>query len=167
MSELMSITREEYAELVNKIDALQASLLEVKEPCVHIGSMIIEKPIGDICPISSENNVYDPNFKFSSSVHGEPWNTFRELAKRLHSNYSDFYIHEYEGYLGKNRGIRSRKRTKLLQAAEMTNEQKEIAADMLNEMIPIWNKYFKMVNSHVQYEPNSQISLRKKVIGAE
>jgi hypothetical protein len=168
MSELMEITREEYLELVNKIDALQASLSEVKEPVGHIGSMVVEKPIYGIDTIGPDGNVSDPSFKFVSGIYGEPWNIFRELAKRLHSNYSDFYIHEYEDRWGKRRGVRQRKRTKLLQTTEMTSEQKEIAADMLNEMVPIWNRYFKLVNSHVLYEPpNTSISLLKKVIDPE
>lgn len=151
MNELMAITREEYLELVNKIDSLQASLDVVSDPYVSVWNMLTEKPIEDIQPANSKN-IIDPDFKYRSSAYEPVWKLLSELVRRLHSVPKDFYIHVYDAPRWRGeREIRPVKNKRPLYHKEMTQNQRQIGADMLSEIVPIYNRYVKMIHNEATY----------------
>lgn len=163
MNELMEITREEYLELVNKIDSLQATLSNATDQPFSLGDMIAEKPIEHVRPMDDAS--IPPTFEFSRKLIGDAWKCFRELARLVNTDSPVFQvrrnINSYSGryFVGFAGGFPKPPTTK-----QMTPQQKDISAQMLNEMIPIYNKYYKMLHSEVLYTNVDGVCSKKEVI---
>lgn len=151
----MEISEKEYEELKMKIHELTHKVENMS--CGR------KKTLADkvkVLPHERVNNISTdhPAFEYGSSSAYDTWNIFLMLAKRLHvksplyymgTAYADFYGTRKEPYIRFTGKEEVPKRI-----ADMTHEQQEMSINMLNEMIPIWNKYFEETHKEVLYDPD-------------
>lgn len=169
MNELMEITREEYLELVNKIDSLQATLNSATTTChtSFMSNMVKEMPIEGITPVDEYRRY--PIFKFNKNRPSDTWKAFRDLARYLHIETPVFYDDAKIGYgrqeISYMREVQLHRKPPTTK--QMTPEQKEISVQMLNEMIPIFNKYYKTLHSEVLYNSHSSQQQKLKVVDTD
>lgn len=157
----MEISEREYQELKEQIRVLQEKVGGFEnKPTREIKSLVNELPISHV--MNTDENY--PNFEFST-LGTDAWKTFTDLAKSIHAPSYKFYLgtayadfcgtrlKPYIRTLGNNNPPRK--------ITDMTNEQINISVSMLNELIPIYNKYFKMLHQEVLYCDNKEGVYRK------
>lgn len=157
----MEISEKEYAELKEQIRVLQEKVGGFEnKPTREIKSLVNELPISHV---RNTDESY-PDFGFST-LNADVWKTFTDLAKAIHAPSYKFYLGvAYADGLGtklkpyiRTTGDHNPPR----KITDMTNEQIEISVSMLNELIPIYNKYFRMLHQEVLYCDNKEGVYRK------
>lgn len=141
----MEITEQEYYELKAQVELLKQKVDGVKKPRADFASLVMEKPISYVRNIEDSLPVFD--YKWSAS--GDEWTLFLRLAKIIHRPNNLFYMDSCTRgpYIRSiKKGCAPRKFT------EMTEEQIELSVQMLNELIPIYNKYYKEIHPAVLYD---------------
>lgn len=141
----------EYLDLVKKVADLQGKIVaqeQNKEAPKTVTSMLDILPYEHVRHSDETSPVFRPD---TCSSCGDAFKTFSYLAKLLHRKDYKFYMSET--YHGSNIPyIRMTNREKIPTYKEMTYEQHMLSAEMLNEMIPIWNRYFSQVHTSVLYD---------------
>ncbi|MBQ8280678.1 MAG: hypothetical protein IJZ23_12625 [Roseburia sp.] len=145
----MEISEREYYELKEQIRQLQCKVEGISTPPKDLHSRVEEHPIVYVRNVEEDVPVFD----YSSRVIGDAWTLFVRLAKIIHKPSDKFYMGTTYGngrcdkpYIRSYRtGEAPRKIT------EMSEEQIQISVDMLNELIPIYNKYFRRTHQTVLY----------------
>ena len=153
----MEISEKEYFELKEQVRILQEKVLGIDKPQKSLSNLVSELPINFV---RNSTNEY-PDFIYEKSAQADAWKLLTQIAKLIHSQSWKFYMSTaspltsipYIRTLG-NRDAPRR-------IADMTNEQIEISVSMLNEIIPIYNKYFRMLHQEVLYCDNKEGVYRK------
>lgn len=144
----MEISEKEYYELKEQIQRLQLRVEGINTPPKDLRSRVEEHPINHVRNVVNDAPIFD----YSSQFTGDAWVLFVRLAKIIHRPSDKFYMDTTrargygEPYIRSYRsGDAPRKIT------EMSEEQVQISVEMLNELIPIYNKYFRMTHQTVLY----------------
>ena len=143
----MYIPDEEYYELKKQLQALNEKIEYVKKP-TSFASVVEIKPYGYISSV----DFYTPVFAPRADCSNEVWKLFIQLGKSIHQSASYFKPDlptkwNSRAYIRK---ISNKKVPKTL--AEMSAEQIKLSAEMITEMIGIYNRYFQKVNTHVLFD---------------
>ena len=147
----MEISEKEYLELREQVRQLQLKVEGVSSPPKDLRSRVSETPITFVRNIEEDM----PTFDYLHSANDDAWIAFVKLAKIIHKPSDRFYMStEHPGsnkpYIRSYRqGEAPRKIT------ELSEEQIQVSVDMLNELIPIYNKYFQKLHQTVLYSENN------------
>lgn len=143
------IGQEEYGRLLEKIRTLETKL----NTCAPVSIACNMKEL----PLQTPTNLYEdrPVFGFSNSTNSNAWLCFVRLAKLIHEKTDCHYMDRtYSGspYI-RTETIKSCDR--IPRKIEMlSQEEYQDSVDMLNEMVPIFNEYFKKNHQYVPYKRN-------------
>lgn len=152
------MTTEEYNQAVSKIKELQKKVAryEKNECPKSLSDAGVKPPIYMISVLDDKvSKIEDGIFEYVSTGKTEEWRTFEKLAKLLHRPTPIFYMSEtYYGsgvpmIRDENNIVRYKKYDQL------TPQQIKLSAEMVNEMIEIWNEYFKKANPIVKYKDSA------------
>lgn len=159
----MEISEKEYFELKEQVRILQEKIGSIEKPKGDFSSIVAEMPITFV-----RNSVEDyPDFEYVKGV-GNAWNAFIQLAKIIHTPSWKFYMDSAGGKYDKNPYIRTIGNHQTpRKIANLTNEQILLSVQMLNEMIPIFNKYFKQTHEFVLYSDRGDGQYRKIYVERE
>lgn len=134
---------EQIKELEEQIKELKKQIKDLKPQA--LAYMVRTKPL-DV-PRNLENDL--PIFGYKEKLYDhEVWKFMLNIAKRVHIKSPEFYMTKtYEGkpYIRFNY-MRPPKKID-----ELTKEQKEISAKMLEELATVYNKYFMQLHQWVYY----------------
>lgn len=147
----MEIPEKEYFELREQVRMLQCKVDGINNPPKDLKTRVMETPICDV------RNVVEgaPVFDYRHCPSDDAWVLFVKLAKLIHKPSDRFYMDKCFFYGTRKPYIRSfRCGDAPRKITEMSEEQAQISIDMLNEMIPIYNKYFKKTHKTVLYSEN-------------
>ena len=150
----MEISEKEYLELKEQVRQLQLKVEGVSSPPKDLRSRVADTPISHV------RNVEDgaPVFDYMHLSSDDAWIAFVRLAKIIHKPSDKFYMDK--ATIGFGSGERPYIRSYRCGEAprkitEMSEEQMQISVDMLNELIPIYNKYFQKTHETVLYSENN------------
>lgn len=159
----MEISEREYFELKEQVRVLQEKVNGIEKQRKQLADLITEMPIGCV-----RNTMEDfPDFKYEENGNSDAWNIFMKLAKLVHTsswkfNLEQSYVHPWTKRI---RLIGHNETPKRI--TELTAEQIDISVQMLNEMIPIYNKYFKQMHEYVLYCDTNDGQYRKIYVEKE
>lgn len=143
----VEVSSEELEELKRQAEEINRRIKELSAP-KQIAPYVSERPL------SHPRNLRDdePVFGYIDYVDQDAWNAFIKLAKTVHTKSPQFYmdssIHR-GGCLYIRNTVGETPRT----INQLSLEQIRVSAEMLNEMIAIYNRYFVMLHKHVVYDP--------------
>ena len=144
----MEISEKEYLELKEQVRQLQLKVEGVSSPPKDLRSRVADTPISHVRNVEEGKPVFD--YMHSSS--DDSWIAFIKLAKLIHKPSDRFYMDKSGFGIGEAPYIRSyRSGEAPRKITEMSEEQIQISIDMLNELIPIYNKYFQKTHETVLY----------------
>lgn len=158
----MEISEKEYYELKEQVRILQEKVGGLPKKTSSFAELVNEHPIEYVM-----NSVEDyPDFMYRRHL-SDTWKVFSCLAKMVHSSSYKFYMgttgqhlpRPYIRTIGKNETPRK--------ITDLTNEQLEISVQMLNELIPIYNRYFKQTHEYVLYTDSDDGQYRRIYIEKE
>ena len=158
----MEISEREYFELKEQVRALQEKVNGIEKPKRDFVSLVSELPINAV-----RNTVDDyPDFKYFRNT-TDAWRLFVQLAKIVHAESYKYYMSttypgSYKPYI---RTIGKHEAPKRI--TDMTDEQITVSIQMLNELIPIYNKYFKQMHEYVLYSDTNDGQYRKIYVEKE
>ena len=151
----MEISEREYYELKEQIRQLQYKVEGISSPPKDLRSRVSDTPISHVRNVKEDAPIFD----YMHAASDDAWIAFVKLAKLIHKPSDKFYmgtamthcsIHKENPFIRSYRhGEAPRKIT------EMSEEQVQISVDMLNELIPIYNKYFQKTHETVLYSENN------------
>ena len=150
----MEISEREYEELKQQIKILEEKINGVGKPKTTLADLVKEHPIAFV-----RNSVENyPDFYYSKHPDSDVWKYFLQIGKMVHAESWKFYM----GTAGCKPYIRSIGNHEYpKKISEMTEEQIAISVQMLNELIPIYNKYFKQTHQSVLYCDNTEGMFRR------
>ena len=145
----IEIDKSEYLAMKNKLLALEEKINKIENATYRINSL---KQMVNESPIESVMNAHDqvPIFKYST-LGNDTWNCFLTLGKLLHRENYKFYMDTCGSGPYRRPYIRSNGKETIPMVKNLDDNQKRISAEMLNELIPIYNKYYKMMHEQVLY----------------
>lgn len=141
----MYISEEEYLDLKNQIKALSEKVEFVGKPTTFAGVVTV-KPYSSIKNKEEDIPVFEPTAGYGSD---DAWNAFVKLGKTIHRSISRFQMEKCRtgGLYIRSIGHIRTPRT----IADMTKEQIELSARMIDEMVEVYNRYFAMANQYVLF----------------
>lgn len=143
----VSVPREELEELKRQAEEINQRLKELSAP-KYISPYVTVKPLS--CPRNLKDG--EPVFGYTNRPDPEAWNTFIRLAKIVHTKSPQFYMStNWPG--GTRPYIRSTSEETPRRIEQLSVEQVKISAEMLNEMIAVYNRYFLMLHERIVYDP--------------
>lgn len=148
----MYISEEEYLDLKNQIKSLSEKVEFVGKP-TNFASVVTVKPYSHIRNKEDDIPVFVPLTGYGND---DAWNAFIKLGKTIHQSTSRFQMDKswngglYIRSIGHIRTPRT--------IADMTKEQIELSARMIDEMVKVYNRYFSMANQYVLYSQDSSSS---------
>lgn len=146
----MEISREEYLELKRRIEELEKKQVASRAGMSKGWAYAVnELPIEKVHIKNWKNPHAEAEYRGSGSL--DAWMIFVKLAKQIHAR-TPKYRWKYDRCLRDwfwigNDGIEAPKNYR-----DLTDEQKLISLEMLNELIPIYNKYFKELHPGIWIE---------------
>lgn len=147
----MEISEKEYFDLQIQVRSLQEQVnsLSVPRKTSLAGAVSAEV-------LSRVTNIVDdkPIFGYSASCNNDVWTLMMQLAKTLHTPSDFFYMDKGCNHRPYIRSTHHRERVKKI--ADMTDVQFGASVEMLNEIVPIYNKYFKKMHQNVWYDATGQ-----------
>lgn len=148
----MEISKDEYLKMKNKLVELENKInkIEDRDYCTkNLKYMVAELPIDHVRNSADDHPIFE-----YSTLGGDTWTMFLNLAKIIHRENCKFYMDNAGPSYYSRPYIRSTGKCLLPKVHSMDRDQKRISVEMLNELIPIYNKYYKMVHSQVLYKPS-------------
>lgn len=157
----ISVSPEELEELKRQAEELNQRIKELSNP-VQIAPYVKQKPLDVPRNLSNKR----PVFGFTERCNCDAWNAFVKLAKTVHTESPEFYMDTaYSGFCNyKEPFIRYNSKNPPRSIRQLTHKQLLISAEMLNEMIEIYNKYFVMLHTEVTYDPKDGSGARKVTV---
>lgn len=152
----MEISEMEYYQLKMQVQNLQEQVASIKEPKrTNLVSAMNEGVISKV------TNIVDgkPVFGYVTSCNSDVWPLMLQMAKSVHDPSDLFYMDRSCVYPHLHRPyIRCifQKSGKVRKILDLTECQFELSAQMLNEIIPIYNRYFKLTHQRVLYDPTGK-----------
>lgn len=143
----ISVPCGELEELKRQAEEINRRIKELSAP-KHISPYVIEKPLSYPRNIKED----EPIFGYTRYYDQDVWNAFIKLAKEIHTKSPQFYMSttcdgSYTPYIRSTRAETPRT------IDQLSVEQIKISAEMLNEMIATYNRYFLMLHEQVVYDP--------------
>lgn len=89
---------------------------------------------------------------------GDAWNTFLRLAKILHTQDWRFFMGSWVNRCDIIRTIGNHSTPTRI--SQLSSEQIFLSVQMLNELIPIYNKYFQKSHESILYKPDARESFQ-------
>lgn len=143
----VAVPCEDLEELKRQAEEINRKIRELSRP-KQLAPYVKEKPF-DV-PRNLKND--EPVFGFQPPLNSEAWLSFMKLAKLIHTKTPQFYMST--AWPGNNRPyIRSTHASVPRTIDQLTREQIQISANMLDEMIAIYNRYMVMLHEKVIYDP--------------
>lgn len=151
----MEISEKEYYELQRQVRTLQSQVDAMNGPKkISLLDMIDEQVISSVHTADSTKPVFVYLRRPSDA-----WKMMLTLAKKIHEPSRLFnmrrsvgcYNGNYRPYIDFVSGGNCPRKI-----SDMTEKQQEISARMLNEIIPIYNRYFKLMHQQVLYDPTGK-----------
>nr|WP_288828471.1 hypothetical protein [uncultured Clostridium sp.] len=152
----MEISNEEYYALKAQVSILQNQVNSMQAPkkITKLRDMLKEQVISHVTNLDNAKPIFG-----YSDFSGDAWNqAFLPLAKMIHEPSKLFYMGTACNDPYRPRPyIRSLdKRERLKKVSDFTTEQLEVSVQMLDELIPIYNRYFKMLHQKVMFDPTGR-----------
>ena len=148
--ETMEITYEEYCELKNRVLTLEEQLKAARLPKkgIALAYLVKQRPISHIQPIDNKA-IY--GFRYST-MNSDAWLEFVKLAKIIHAPNHYYKARRQDvswkgnaiGYMSSSGDTKPPKTIE-----ELTEEQLAASVAMLDEMIEIYNRYYKKIHPSV------------------
>lgn len=149
----MEISEKEYYELQMQVRLLQSRVEGMKIPKqTTMKDLVNEQVISRVWNLADDK----PIFEYSRS-NSDAWTQMLVLAKMIHEPSPLFYMDRTNnGYFSKPyiRSIFPKNRPRKI--SDLTPEELTVSVQMLNEIIPIYNKYFKQMHQRVIYDPTGK-----------
>lgn len=141
----MEITYEEYCELKNRVLTLEEQLKAARLPKkgVALAYLVKQRPISHIQPIDNKA-IY--GFRYST-MNSDAWLEFVKLAKIIHAPNYYYKARRMGDPVGYMNWFGDTKPPKTIE--ELTEEQLAASVAMLDEMIEIYNRYYKKIHPSV------------------
>lgn len=137
----MEISYEEYRDMKKRIEELEREQAKAKVlPMKRWAYQVNELPINRIRISESIGSI--PFFRYSQEAR-ETWEVFLRLAKHVHTRVTLYEESPIHGWKRKTCDKIPRKYEGL------TYEEQRLSIEMLNELIPIYNKYFKLAHPKI------------------
>lgn len=143
----VEIPYEEIEELKRQAEEINRRIKELSAP-KQIAPYVTERPLSH--PRNLKQN--EPVFGYTRYVDQDVWNAFIKLAKAIHTKSPQFYMGTTSPG-SPNLYIRSTYAETPRTIDQLSAEQVKVSAEMLNEMIAIYNRYFLMLHEQVLYDP--------------
>lgn len=143
----VSVPCEELEELKRQAEEINRRIKELSAP-----KQIA--PYVTVRPLSHPRNLKEsePIFGYTQWVDQDVWNAFIKLAKAVHVKSPQFYMSTTCPEYG--RPYIRRTRAEMPRTIEQLSvEQVKLSAEMLDEMIAVYNRYFSMLHEQVIYDP--------------
>lgn len=142
----MYISEEEYLDLKNQIKALSEKVEFVGKPTTFAG-VVSAKPYSLIKNKEEDIPIFEPVAGFNNDG---SWDAFVKLGKTLHRSVGRFQMEKCRngGFYIRSVGHVRTPRT----IADMTKEQIELSARMIDEMVEVYNRYFAIANQYVLFD---------------
>lgn len=146
----MEISEIEYLEMKNQIEQLRAKVDALG------GNKSIREMV-ETLPYEYVKNTEDDAPIFSPvDNQGDAWAIFLKLAKLLHTQDYKFYMSCTPNYGESKPYIRSMGNHVVpARISQLDSGQVALSVQMLNELIPVYNKFFSKAHDAVLYKPNS------------
>lgn len=139
----MEISLQDYCDLQRKVSELQDQVDSLTKAgrTLTLADLVAELPIYGVAFDGSS-----PHYR--TGVSSPQWNAFILLAKKLHTSTPQFTQRRYtcngSSYFDKSREIEPKR------IADLTPDQVDLSVAMLNELIPIYNKYYEACHGMAQ-----------------
>ncbi|WP_124067415.1 hypothetical protein [Clostridium sp. E02] len=152
----MEISNEDYYALKTQVSTLQTqvNLMQAPKKTTKLRDLLKEQVISRVTNLDNAKPIFG-----YSDFNSDAWNqAFLLLAKIIHEPSNLFYMDTAcNGPYRARPYIRSLdKRGRLKKVSDLTPEQLEVSVQMLDELIPIYNRYFKMLHQKVMFDPTGR-----------
>lgn len=146
----MEISEKEYNNLKFQISTLQNTINSLQAmPRKNIKDMLKEQVIDGVTNIDNSKPIFGYR-----RLQSEAWNYFLQIAKVIHEPSKLFYMGTAMCEIPYIRSDFNRSSPKKIK--DLSPEQAAISVQMLDEIIPIYNRYFKLLHSKVMYDPTGK-----------
>lgn len=143
----VEIPYKEIEELKRQAEEINRQIKELSAP-KQIAPYVTERPLSYPKNLEEDKPIFGYTKHYDQSV----WNAFIVLAKAIHIKTPQFYMSTASP--GSPRPyIRSTYAEAPRTIDQLSAEQIKVSAEMLNEMIAIYNRYFLMLHEQVLYDP--------------
>lgn len=147
----VQIEENEYKALMNRLEALEKVVGYEVKSIPSFSSLVKRKPYVTLRPIKDDV----PEFKFSSVGSSDAWNAFLSLAKTYLKENDRYYMGEASTYgMSKRPYIRNVDSDKVRVISKAPIEKQILAAQMVSEMVDVYNRYFVEAHKEVIYKPS-------------
>lgn len=145
----MEIDEKEYYELQMQVRCLQSQVGSMKMPKqTTMKDLVNEQVISRVWNLAEDKPIF--GYRYFNS---DAWTQMLALAKMIHEPSSSFYMDRtISGCFSRPyiRSIFPKNRPRKI--SDLTPEELNVSVQMLNEIIPIYNKYFKRMHQRVIYD---------------
>lgn len=149
----MEVSEKEYYELQMQVRTLKHQVDAMSSPRrTALKDLVKEQVISHVWNLADDKPIFEYR-RFNSDA----WTQMLALAKMIHDPSSLFYMDRtINGYASKPyiRSIFPKNRPRKI--SDLTPEELNVSVQMLNEIIPIYNKYFKLMHQRVIYDPTGK-----------
>lgn len=152
----MEISEKEYYELQRQVRTLQSQVDAMNGPkkVTSLRDLVEEQVISGVKNLEDDRPIFG-----YSHFNSDAWAQFLALSKMLHEPSPLFYmgrayssdqwhIKPYIRWINPKNGPKK--------IADLTPEQARVSVQMLDELIPIYNRYFKLMHQRVLYDPTGK-----------
>lgn len=142
------VSSQELEELKRQAEELNQRIKELSKPRQIA-------PYVSVKPLDVPRNLYNnkPIFGFTERCDPDVWNAFIRLAKSIHTESPEFYMDTAYGNGIRKPYIRSTLKNAPRSIHQLSQQQVRISAEMLDDMIAVYNKYMAMLHTQVVYDP--------------
>lgn len=149
----MEISEKEYYELQMQVMRLQSQVESMKIPKqTTMKDLVNEQVISRVWNLADDKPIFEYR-RFNSDA----WTQMLALAKLIHEPSPLFYMDRTIGNYSPKSYIRSIfPKNRPRKISDLTPEELAVSVQMLNEIIPIYNKYFKLMHQRVMYDPTGK-----------
>lgn len=137
-----------------RLDELKRQAEEINRRIKELSAPKQIAPHVTVRPLSHPRNLKDeePIFGYTGWVDQDVWSAFIKLAKTVHEGSPQFYMSttcsgSSQPYIRQTGGGTPRT------IDQLSIDQIKISAEMLDEMIAVYNRYFLMLHKQVIYDP--------------
>ena len=141
----VSVPSEELEELKRQAEEINRKIKELSAP-KQIAPYVTARPLSHPRNLKAD----EPVFGYTQWIDQDVWNAFIKLAKAVHTKSPQFYMST--SYPGRPY-IRCTRAETPKTIEQLSVEQVKISAEMLDEMIAVYNRYFSMLHEQVVYDP--------------